>query len=140
MATASLPLGLRNVSSSAKPVCFRSRGRMSFSIVRVNSAPAVPALPLRCIDTSRAYMSPPWVVILLNNQQFTRLQDMVLYCTCQVKQEAWQIGNENLTSRCQATDPAKERPRECVVGDQASAGGIRAGAASPRPSGPSDRV
>src|SRR3989442_1114738 len=50
MATASLPFGLRNVSSSAKPVCFRSRGRMSFSIVRVNSAPA---LPLRCIYTSQ---------------------------------------------------------------------------------------
>src|SRR2546428_5477927 len=34
----------------------------------------------------------------------------------------------------------KEGSRECVVGDQAPAGGVRAGAARSRPSGPRDRV
>src|SRR2546422_6753370 len=65
---------------------------------------------------------------------------MALYYTCQVKQGIWQTGSEQLTSFCQVTDPAKEGSRECVVGDQAPAGGIRAGAARSRPSGPSDRV
>src|SRR2546422_11350625 len=65
---------------------------------------------------------------------------MALYYTCQVKQGIWQTGSEQLTSFCQVTDPAKEGSRECVVGDQAPAGGIRAGAAGSRPSGPSDRV
>src|SRR3990172_544122 len=75
MAMASLPLGLSNVNSSAKPVCFLSRGRMFFSIVRVNS---LPALALRCMETSRAYMiGSPWTYGFnrteLNLIQFTRL-------------------------------------------------------------------
>src|SRR5438552_13832737 len=42
--------------------------------------------------------------------------------------------------RSKVTDAVKEGSRECVVGDQAPAGGVRAGAAGSRPSGPRDRV
>src|SRR6266571_6207406 len=54
IATASERSGATNEISSLKPVCFRSRGRTSFSNVRVNS-PAV--LAFRCRDTLRAYIS-----------------------------------------------------------------------------------
>src|SRR6266487_1796313 len=56
IATASERSGATNEISSLKPVCFRSRGRTSFSNVRVNS-PA--ALAFRCKDTLRAYISTP---------------------------------------------------------------------------------
>src|SRR6266567_1929472 len=56
IATASERSGATNEISSLKPVCFRSRGRTSFSNVRVNS-PAV--LAFRCRDTLRAYISTP---------------------------------------------------------------------------------
>src|SRR5712691_8775974 len=54
IATASERSEVRNEISSLKPVCFRSRGRTSFSRVRVNS-PAV--LAFRWMDTLRAYIS-----------------------------------------------------------------------------------
>src|SRR6266498_208363 len=54
MASASLPSEPRNVISSLKPFCFRSRGRMSFSSVLVNS---VAVLGLRLIETFRAYIT-----------------------------------------------------------------------------------
>src|SRR6266550_4941641 len=54
IATASERSEVRNEISSLKPVCFRSRGRTSFSSVRVNS-PAV--LAFRWMDTLRAYIS-----------------------------------------------------------------------------------
>src|SRR6266700_7015538 len=56
IATASERSGATNEISSLKPFCFRSRGRTSFSNVRVNS-PAV--LAFRCRDTLRAYISTP---------------------------------------------------------------------------------
>src|SRR5216117_4533888 len=54
IATASERSEVRNEISSLKPFCFRSRGRTSFSSVRVNS-PAV--LAFRWMDTLRAYIS-----------------------------------------------------------------------------------
>src|SRR6266702_3194096 len=54
IATASERSAATNEISSLKPFCFRSRGRTSFSSVRVNS-PA--ALAFRCKDTLRAYIS-----------------------------------------------------------------------------------
>src|SRR6266700_3123547 len=56
MAVTSTPLAPANEISSLKPFCLRSRGRTSFSNVRVNS-PAV--LAFRCRDTLRAYISTP---------------------------------------------------------------------------------
>src|SRR3989442_7544894 len=54
IATASERSEVRNEISSLKPFCFRSRGRTSFSSVRVNS-PAV--LAFKSMDTMRAYIS-----------------------------------------------------------------------------------
>src|SRR5438093_10625750 len=54
IATASERSEATNEISSLKPFCFRSRGRTSFSSVRVNS-PAV--LAFRWMDTLRAYIS-----------------------------------------------------------------------------------
>src|ERR1700704_121524 len=54
IATASERSEVKNEISSLKPFCFRSRGRTSFSTVRVNS-PAV--LAFRWMDILRAYIS-----------------------------------------------------------------------------------
>src|SRR5216117_2553497 len=59
IATASERSGATKEISSLKPCCFRSRGRTSFSSVRVNS-PAV--LAFRWMDTLRAYILTPWLL------------------------------------------------------------------------------
>src|SRR6266571_2248933 len=70
IATASERSEVRNEISSLKPVCFRSRGRTSFSSVRVNS-PAV--LAFKCRDTLRAYISDSLATL------FEHLHD---HCAC----------------------------------------------------------
>src|SRR6266513_4875583 len=75
IATASERSDVKNEISSLKPFCFRSRGRTSFSSVRVNS-PAV--LAFRCRDTLRAYISDSLATPTLNTYVTTTLAWCVL--------------------------------------------------------------